>query len=791
MKVLNLILSLLCFAMTVTAEPVGQKVKLQGTVTDAVDGSPLTGVVISIPSLNKNAVSDSNGKYIFNDLTPCKALVQVSYLGHQTQTKMVDLTKVSNLDFVMKEANAMINEVVVTGISGNTLSKNSPMPVAVLSAEQLQLTSSTNIIDALSKVPGVSQVTTGGGISKPVIRGLGYNRVVVVNDGVRQEGQQWGDEHGIEIDPQTVGSVEVLKGPASLMYGSDAMAGVVIFNRDPFMPEGKMMAQVGSEYQTNNGLFDYTVDFSGNQKGFVWNGRYSDKMAHAYKDKYDGYVLNSQFRERAASAVMGYNGPKSSTLLTLSYYHLTPGIVEGDRDETTGQFLMPYNNNGQEDERIATDHERKTYGRGMPYQQIHHYKAVLDNTIFLGSGQLKTLIGYQQNRRQEFENPVTPNTCGLYLLLHTVNYDFHYQSPVFNGWSMATGINGMYQKSVNKGSEYLIPAYRLFDYGVFAMADKDLGDFHFSGGLRYDQRHLHSDALTDDGKQRFTSFKHDYHGVTGSLGATWNATRQLNVRLNLSRGFRVPTISELASNGVHDGTVRYELGQKGLKPENSWQVDLGSDYTSDIVSAQVSLFVNRINHYVFSRKLTDADGKPVITDGFDTYQFAAGNACLSGGELNIDIHPVEALHFENDFSYVNSIQLHQPKESKYLPFTPAPRWNSSLHYDFIRDGRVFNNLFAGIDMECDFKQTHFYAEGGTETETPSYTLFNLSAGTEIRNKGKKLASIVFSANNIFDRGYQSHLSRLKYEDVNNYTGRTGVFNMGRNFGVKVLVPIAL
>lgn len=323
------------------------------------------------------------------------------------------------------------------------------------------------------------------------------------------------------------------------------------------------------------------------------------------------------------------------------------------------------------------------------------------------------------------------------------------------------------------------------------MSDKDLGNFHFSGGLRYDQRHLHGDGLVEDGAQRFTAFSHDYHSFTGSLGATWNATRQLNVRLNISRGFRVPTISELASNGVHDGTVRYELGDHNLNPEYSWQVDLGSDYTSNFVSAQASLFVNRINHYIFSRQLADANGKPILTDGFDTYQFTEGNACLSGGEVDVDVHPVAALHFENDFSYVNSVQLHQSKDTKYLPFTPAPRWNSSLRYDFIRDGQLLNNTYAGIDMECDLRQNHFYAAGGTETATPSYTLFNLSAGTELRCHGRKVASIVLTANNIFNRAYQSHLSRLKYEDVNNITGRRGVYNMGRNFGVKVLVPIAI
>ena len=143
------------------------------------------------------------------------------------------------------------------------------------------------MIDALSAQPGVSQITTGGGISKPVIRGLGFNRVVVVNDGVRQEGNQWGNEHGIEVDPQSVSSVEVIKGPASLMYGSDAMAGVILFRGDPVAGQNTVKADAGTEYQTNNGLFGYTANVRGNQNGFVWNARWSDKMAHAYKNPID------------------------------------------------------------------------------------------------------------------------------------------------------------------------------------------------------------------------------------------------------------------------------------------------------------------------------------------------------------------------------------------------------------------------------------------------------------------------------------------------------------------------
>ena len=175
-----------------------------------------------------------------------------------------------------------LNEVTVTGVTGDTKLKHATAPVSIVTPQILKATASTNIIDAIAHQPGVSQLTTGGSISKPIIRGLGYNRVVVMSEGVRQEGQQWGDEHGVEVDGSSVGSVEILKGPASLMYGSDAMAGVVILHPQPTLPQGEMLANVSTEYQTNNGLFAYNLSMAGNQKGFVWNARYSDKMAHAY-----------------------------------------------------------------------------------------------------------------------------------------------------------------------------------------------------------------------------------------------------------------------------------------------------------------------------------------------------------------------------------------------------------------------------------------------------------------------------------------------------------------------------
>ena len=240
MKSIFSLLLLACISMSAAAEPSYGHLTLSGSVTDATDGEALIGVTIHITELSKTTVTDINGHYSFTDLPQKSVTLQVSYVGHQTIIKEVDLSTTSHLDFVMHESNAMINEVVVTGITGSQLLKDSPTPVSIVTQRDLQTTSSTNIIDAIARKPGLSQITTGSGISKPVIRGLAYNRLVTVADGIRQEGQQWGDEHGIELDGQRVNSIEILKGPASLMYGSDAMAGVVIFHDRPSLPEGRI-----------------------------------------------------------------------------------------------------------------------------------------------------------------------------------------------------------------------------------------------------------------------------------------------------------------------------------------------------------------------------------------------------------------------------------------------------------------------------------------------------------------------------------------------------------------------
>ena len=580
-----------------------------------------------------------------------------------------------------------LNELTVTGVTGDTKLKHATAPVSIVSPQVLRATASTNIIDAIAHQPGVSQLTTGGSISKPIIRGLGYNRVVVMSEGVRQEGQQWGDEHGVEVDGSSVNSVEILKGPASLMYGSDAMAGVVILHQQPTLAEGQMKANVSSEYQTNNGLFGYHLQMAGNQKGFVWDARWSQKMAHAYKNKYDGYVPGSQFREQAGRLMLGLNKDWGHSRLTGTVFHLTPSIVEGERDPETGELE-------------GSSVSPKSYSKSLPFQQVKHYKLVWDNSLNLSSGYLKAIIGYQQNRRQEFEESM--DEYELYFKLHTLTYDLRYITNEWNGWKLSTGIGGMYQKSGNEGEEYLIPDYRLFDFGLYATATKSLGDrWTLNGGVRYDHRRLHGDELEEDGELRFTDFTRHFNGLTGSIGAVFNVSDNLNIKLNLARGFRTPNMSELASNGVHEGSLRYEVGNQQLKAEYSLQADLGLDFTSRYVSAQLALFANRIDNYIFTHRIPEE-----IEKGYLTYAYTQGDARLLGFEAGVDLHPIHSIHFSNTFSYVDAQLLHADADTKYLPFTPAPKWSSELKWE------LFHHTHSTVSTHAMHEFRHAHPKSG-------------------------------------------------------------------------------
>lgn len=770
------------------------KVSLSGSVTDLKTGEALAGASIYFSDLKSGSVAKEKGQYRIINLPPGRYLVEVSFLGYTSLIDHIDLKGDVQRDFVLKPSVVENEAVTVTGVSTATSVRKSAIPVDILKRQDLLKASGTNLIDALSKTPGVSQISTGPAISKPTIRGLGYNRLVVINDGMRQEGQQWGDEHGIEIDEYSVNKVEVLKGPASIMYGSDALAGVINILTNVPVAEGTVKGNIFTNYQTNNGLIGLNGNVAGNINGFNWNVYGSHKSAYDYTNKYDGRVFNSKFNERNFGGYIGVNKSWGYSHLLVSNFNQSLGLIEGDRDSASARFTKLENLGGVENEVLTTSSDFKTRDIFVPSQHIEHFKVSLDNSFRLGDNRLTLNIGFQRNQRQEFGNVLDPKEIGLYFDLKTINYNIQYHFAQKHNWETTIGVNGMRQRNTNRGAEMLIPGYNLFDIGAFVYTKKSFDKLTLSGGLRVDNRNLHSQEFKEGADVKFEQFNKDFSNISGSAGFSYEANNAVTLKLNLARGFRAPSIPELASNGAHEGTTRYEYGQKNLKSETSLQADAGIDINTEHVSFSASIFYNSIKNFIYYRKLSAADGTDSIINiaGHDNiaFQFDQNNAKLYGAEFNIDIHPhpLDWLHVENTFSYVRGTLSRQQDGSNNLPFIPAARLLNQLRGDFSKKGKLFRNAYVMFELDNTFAQNNPFTGFNTETNTPGYSLFNAGIGGDITGKGRTLFSVYLAGKNLADVAYQSNLSRLKYAAENQLTGRVGVFNMGRNFSVKVNIP---
>jgi len=810
-----LVTSLLLFATnsfaqvaptTSTASRPAANLPVTGRILDAATQQPIPGATILFSDLRQATATSADGTFRFSNLPRGRFLMQVRSLGYNSVVRTVDTSTGQPLEITLTPAATEIGQVVVTGVSAATEMRRSPIPTTVVDHTRLQQAAATNVIDAIARTPGLAQLTTGAAISKPIIRGLGYNRVITLNNGSKQEGQQWGDEHGIEIDEYSIDRAEVIKGPGSLLYGSDGMAGVINFLAPDPVEEGKVIGSAAANYQTNNHLQGYSLMNAGNKNGFNWLVRGSTKQAGAYRNRYDGRVFNSGFQELDANGYVGVNKSWGYSHLTFNTFNQKLGLTEGDRDPVTGRFLKDVAVSDTATEAVpVTNADLRGYSIGIPRQRVNHLRFGTENNFIFGQSRLTVNVSWQQNLRREFGDVLAPDTPELYFQLRTVDYAVRYFLPEMQGWNTTVGVSGMQQQNVNKGAEFLIPAYRLFDGGVFGVTKKTFGKLDVSGGLRYDLRRINADALylnadeqpvpAPGAEQKFAGFKSTFRNVSGSVGGAYSVSEKLLVKANLSRGFRAPNISELGSNGQHEGTVRYEIGDPTLKAETSLQYDAGISYVTDHVSLNVDAFENRIQNYIFPRHLLNAAGSDSIAStGNPVFLYDQGNARLLGGEVSVDIHPhpLDWLHFENSFSMVRARQLNQPADSlRNLPFIPADRLQSELRVNFrkVKNTRLAN-LYARINVEHTFAQNRFFAAYQTETRTPSYTLFNAGIGADWTSaKAQTLFSIYLTGNNLFDVAYQSHLSRLKYADYNASNGRTGIFNMGRNVSVKVIVPL--
>jgi iron complex outermembrane receptor protein len=793
----------ICALLLFSGQVFSQQGSIRGKITAA--GQPVQFANIVVIKQHSGATSNAAGQFIIKDIAAGTYDISVSMLGYQPAKVKATVTAGETLvlNIPLEEDLSRLNEIVVTGVSRATVVRKNPIPIATIGKKEMDMNVNNNIIDAIIKgIPGVSAVTTGPNISKPFIRGLGYNRVLTLYDGVRQEGQQWGDEHGIEVDQYGIGRAEVVKGPASLTYGSDALAGVINMIPDiPVGEEGKIKGSFLTDYHTNNGMVASSIGLAYRKNDWKYAFRASGKMAHNYRNKVDGLVYGTAFREYNLSGMARVDKSWGYSLFGVTMYDNQQEIPDGSRDSLTRKFTRQVSEAAGDDLKnrpIVPDHLLNSYTINPLHQHIRHFR-VHNRSQF---GGINTTVGLQQSIRQEYNHPSMPAQPGLDVVLNTINYDVRYNFPMWEGIETTVGVNGMYQVNKSKNAtDFPIPDYNLFDIGGFFFAKRSFGKVDISGGLRYDNRYIHwDDFYGASDTLQFPSFSHHYSGISGSVGATYNISERVLLKANVARGYRAPNITEIGSNGLDPGAHIVYLGNRSFKPEFSLQEDIGFLAYLEDLDISVELFNNQIENYIYQSLLYDDNGQPVvIVAGNATYQYQQSKAQLYGAEVSINLHPrsIKWLTLNTSVAYTEGlnkndalIKTHGDK-ARYLPFIPPLHVRSELRTVLNRSYGIFSKIYARAEVDGYADQSHFYGVDHTETFTPGYVLFNLGAGTAITGKGKKTVCEFFlQLDNVFNTAYQANMNRLKYFEYYKASpnGRSGIYNIGRNFSVKAIVP---
>ncbi|CAH0272653.1 Colicin I receptor [Pedobacter sp. Bi27] len=813
---------LYCCCFFISLNAIAQKVMVKGLVTS--QNEPVENITIKILGSKGSTKSNVSGTYQLGGIPSGNYDLIFSGIGYQSKRIKVTLkgdTALVNADLLSLASD--LGDVVITGVNRATQLRKSPVPIAVLSKKSMDQNVNTNLIEAIVKgVPGITAVTTGPNVSKPFIRGLGYNRVLTLYDGLRQEGQQWGDEHGIEVDEYGITRAEVVKGPASLTYGSDALAGVInMIPHSPNFEDGKLKGDFTANYQSNNGMIGSSLGLAYIKNDWKYTFRATGKTAHNYQNKIDGLVYGTAFREYNLSASARVDKAWGSSKTAVTYYDNLMEIPDGSRDSLSRRFTRQVLDDGDDikNRPIVPESDLNTYSINPLHQHIQHYRFYNTSQFKFGTSDLNLLIGGQQSVRREYNHPTIPSQAGLYVVLNTFNYDLKYNLPDFAGIESTIGVNGMYQGNRSKAAtDFPIPDYDLFDIGAFYFAKKSMGKIDVSGGIRIDRRNIHwsdfyvgTDAQTGFGKQvsstdatgklQFPSFDKNYYGLSGSLGLTYNISEKLLIKANVARGYRAPNITEIGSNGLDPGAHIVYLGNRTFKPEFNLQEDIGIIAYLKDAEISMELFNNNIQNYIYQSRLTDANGNPVvIVPGNLTYQYQQSKARLYGAEISVNLHPsaMKWLSFNNSLAYVVGLNQNQElldkhgREAKYLPFIPPLQVRTEIKATAQKAIGIFDKPYIKIDAAFFADQDKFYALDNTETFTPGYTLINGGIGSTLKtNKGRILCDVFLQADNIFNVAYQSNLNRLKYFEYYNPSpnGRSGIYNMGRNLSFKVIIPI--
>ncbi|MGV3585697.1 MAG: TonB-dependent receptor [Adhaeribacter sp.] len=759
---------------------------LAGKILNQHQDEPLPAATIVLEELNQAIQTDMAGNYHFHDLCPAVYHIKISYVGFNPIRQEIRLHAATIRNFKLHPVATSLGTVQ---ISGQRVPPPPTQSTSSLTGEALENTRGESLGKALEQLAGVTTLNTGPSISKPVIHGLHSNRVLLLNNGVRQEGQQWGTEHAPEIDPNIAASLTVIKGAAGVRYGSDAVGGVVLVEPAPLRDSAGTDAAINLVGMSNNRMGNIGATVNHN---FARLPALSLRLQGTLKkggnaQAPDYYLKNTGFTEQNFSATVGYRQEKYGLELFYSQFNTQLGILSaahiGNLTDLQGAIESP----------VPLETSRFSYKINRPYQQVNHDLVKLSGYFKAGeAGKFTWISSFQDNKRAEYDKHLprnndlaAQNRPEINLQLRTFYNELIWEHQPYKNLTGSVGISGMVQQNKYQG-RFFIPNYLNYTGGIFWLERWRKAKWQLEAGTRYDYRLL--DVVLYENRVR-TEPRFTYHNFSGTLGGIYELNHHVSFSLNAGTAFRSPTVNELFSNGLHHGTASIEIGDRNLKPEKAYNVVATATYESEQkLNGELSFYQNYIQDYIFLAPVFPAT--LTVRGAFPTFRYSQTNATFKGVDLNINYALTNAFSLNTKASLVRAYNV---KAKDYLILIPPDRFDAHLRYSpgkpkkaffqvgglwVRRQDRVPDNPVSNSEPEEDNQTNFIPVNGDYKVPPPGYFLVQASLGTTFM-AGKQPIEISLTGNNLTNTAYRDYLNRFRYF----------ADEMGRNVVLRVRMPL--
>lgn len=744
--------------------------RLAGHVEDEHTKDKLEGASVTLLGTERQVMTDEHGNFIFTGLCAGNYTLEISHIDCSTVTRTVTLSKNQHIDILLPHAQNTLETVTISA------TRSSPQSgfKGELSGSRLEATRGTSLAEAANKITGVSMLRTGSNVSKPVIHGLHGNRILLINNGIRQEGQQWGNEHAPEVDPFIADKLTVIKGVDELKYGSDAIGGVIIVDAKPLKHFPGSSAEIHTGYATNGRKYYGSANFEQQLKKIPLGYRLQGTFRQGANIHTPGYTLNNTgMKEYNFSFTAGLKKEHYTIEAYLSHFNTKAAVYSGSHIGNLHDLQVAID--ASEPDPVYIGEE--TYLIRRPRQEVAHSLFKVKSSYTKGKNKLFLTIGGQMNERQEYDKSRSNSNTSpqLDLLIYTMTEDLSWEHASWGKLKGTVGLSLMQQDNSFAG-RYFIPNYTSNTNGLYWIEKLSFDKWELHGGIRFDNKQISTRRLLYNGMQANHEF--NFNTLGSSLNFLLKPTEHFRINAGVTGSGRAPHVNELLSNGIHHGTATFEEGNINLSTERSINSSIGIEWETSERNFSLGLtaYSNWIKDYIYRKPVPD---EPVLTiaGAFPKIIFSQADAIISGIDAEIKWKIIKPLHWNMQASIIRGREVNA---DQWLIYMPSDRVTNELIFNF-NDSRIFSLPYVSTEIVHVAKQTRVpgdeYGKQDYKEPPGAYTLFNFIAASGI-TVGKFNVDVGVTVENLFNLRYRDYMNSFRY-----FTDE-----MGRNISFRIRIP---